>query len=168
MHSILSDYRIIGEYFSFDFDKAVSICEKLVFERFDKDSDNLLDIDIESTAQMFKEIALYDFNGKNKEHQIKKDAVIESIKNEFCLLHDRILFLERRVEELETECDHFSIVCYMRYIRNKEIDELIEEELGSKMTRYCKENEVSMGTVPDQRFGTVHTYPKWSLDKVLN
>jgi len=76
--------------------------------------------------------------------------------------------INERLNQIETATDHFTIIGYMRYMKNKSIDLPTAAKLGGKMTRYCKEHEVDMGSVPDPRFGTVRTYPKWSLDAVLN
>ncbi len=73
-----------------------------------------------------------------------------------------------RLDQIETATDHFTVIGYMRYTKSKSIDLPTAAKLGSKMTRYCKQHEIAMGNVPDPRFGMVHTYPKWAIEKVLN
>ncbi len=73
-----------------------------------------------------------------------------------------------RLDQIETATDHFTVIGYMRYTKSKNIDLPTAAKLGSKMTRYCKQHEIQMGNVPDPRFGMVHTYPKWAMEKVLN
>lgn len=115
---------------------------------------------------------------KNEEKDVAEIDELETLGHMILALsaeRKRIRLLEaesskinERLNQIETATDHFTIIGYMRYMKNKSIDLPTAAKLGGKMTRYCKEHEVEMGSVPDPRFGTVRTYPKWSLDAVLN
>jgi hypothetical protein len=76
--------------------------------------------------------------------------------------------LGKRLDQIETASDHFTLIGYYRYTRRESLPLAEASRLGKQATAYCKAHRVSMGSVPDARFGTVHTYPKWVLDGMLD
>jgi prophage antirepressor-like protein len=75
---------------------------------------------------------------------------------------------EQRLNQIETASDHFTILGWHRYAKQAGSLPLAEAaKMGREATLFCKRNEVPMGEVPDPRFGTVRTYPKWVLDELF-
>jgi phage regulator Rha-like protein len=75
---------------------------------------------------------------------------------------------ERRLDQIETATDHFTIIGWWRYAKQSGSLAIAEAaRLGRQATLYCKAHEVPMGEVPDPRFGVVKTYPKWVLDELF-
>ena len=73
----------------------------------------------------------------------------------------------RRLDQIETAHDHFTIMGYMTYITRKSVDLNQAKAIGKKATKLCKERGIDIGHVPDPRFGCVHTYPKFLLDEIV-
>lgn len=75
---------------------------------------------------------------------------------------------ERRLDQIETATDHFTIIGWWRYAKQSGSLAIAEAaKFGRQATLYCKDHEVPMGEVPDPRFGVVKTYPKWVLDELF-
>ena len=72
----------------------------------------------------------------------------------------------RRLDQIETAVDHFTVLGYMRHVKGESIPLAEAASIGKKASHYCKQHEVPMGEVPDPRFGRVKTYPKWVLDNI--
>jgi prophage antirepressor-like protein len=74
----------------------------------------------------------------------------------------------RRLDQIETASDHFTILGWHRYAKLEGSLPLAEAAaMGKIATRFCKDHEIAMGEVPDPRFGKVKTYPKWALDELF-
>ena len=75
---------------------------------------------------------------------------------------------EQRLDQIETASDHFTILGWYRYTNQQGSLTLPEAaQMGRKATKYCKSHEVPLGQVPDPRFGTANTYPKWVLEHLF-
>lgn len=75
---------------------------------------------------------------------------------------------ERRLDQIETATDHFTIVGWHRYSQQAGGLPLADAaRMGKVATQFCKDHQLEMGSVPDPRFGTVKTYPKWVLDELF-
>lgn len=75
---------------------------------------------------------------------------------------------ERRLDQIETATDHFTIIGWWRYAKQSGSLPIAEAaKRGRQATLYCNDHEVPMGEVPDPRFGSVKTYPKWVLDELF-
>jgi phage regulator Rha-like protein len=74
----------------------------------------------------------------------------------------------QRLDQIETAVDYFTILGWHR-ISNRRValPEQAASQLGKAATKFCKQNGIQMGTSPDTRYGTVHTYPKWVLDQLF-
>ena len=73
----------------------------------------------------------------------------------------------RRLDQIETAHDHFTIIGYMTYVLRSSCDLQAAKTLGKKATKMCQQRDISIGEVPDPRFGRVKTYPKFILDELL-
>lgn len=74
----------------------------------------------------------------------------------------------QRLDKIETASDHFTIIGWYRYVHQAGSLSLADAaKMGRQATKYCTKHEVPMGEVPDPRFGTVRTYPKWVLDDLF-
>ena len=73
----------------------------------------------------------------------------------------------RRLDQIETAHDHFTVMGYMTYITRKSVDLNQAKAIGKKATKLCKDRGIDIGHVPDPRFGRVHTYPKFLLDEIV-
>jgi len=78
------------------------------------------------------------------------------------------LTANKRLDQIETGIDHFTVIGYMRAFLNKSIPLKEAIALGKKATKICNDMGILMGTVPDPRFGQVNTYPKSVLDEVVH
>ena len=75
---------------------------------------------------------------------------------------------ERRLDQIETATDHFTIVGWHRYSQQSGSLPIADAaRMGKQATLFCKQHDVEMGSVPDPRFGTVNTYPKWVLNELF-
>ena len=83
-------------------------------------------------------------------------------------LEQRQARTEQRLDQIETAADHFTVIGWHRYTKQSGSLSLPDAaRMGKQASKYCIDNGVSMGQVPDPRFGTVHTYPKWVLDDLF-
>jgi phage regulator Rha-like protein len=73
-----------------------------------------------------------------------------------------------RLDQIETGIDHFTIIGYARTFLKKSLPLKEAANLGRQATNLCTAMGIAMGTVPDPRFGNVHTYPKSVLDEVCH
>jgi hypothetical protein len=73
---------------------------------------------------------------------------------------------ERRLDQLETASDHFTVLGYHLYLHKERLTLPDAARIGAVASKYCKQHEVPMGEVPDPRFGRVKTYPRWVLDEI--
>lgn len=72
-----------------------------------------------------------------------------------------------RLNQIETAQNHFTIVGYATATGHNSVALRHAASLGRSATRYCKDNNIEMGEVPDPRFGRVKTYPQWVLDIIF-
>lgn len=74
----------------------------------------------------------------------------------------------RRLDQIETATDHFTIMGWHRYARMAGSLPLADAtRMGKAATAFCHEHDLAVGEVPDPRFGKVKTYPKWVLDEMF-
>lgn len=75
---------------------------------------------------------------------------------------------ERRLDQIETAQDHFTVIGWWRYAKQSgSLPLAAAARMGKQAMSFCRENEIAVGEVPDPRFGTVKTYPKWVLDELF-
>ncbi len=72
-----------------------------------------------------------------------------------------------RLNQIETASDYFTILGWFRYVLNQSITVADASQRGRTASKYCRKHGVVMGSVPDPRFGTAKTYPKWVLDELF-
>ncbi len=88
----------------------------------------------------------------------KQEAVVLKVEHQ-----------ERRLDQIETATDHFTIIGWHRYVNQAGSLPLADAaRMGKSATQFCKSNEIEMGSVPDPRFGTAKAYPKWVLDELFS
>ena len=78
----------------------------------------------------------------------------------------RIATTERRLDQIETAADHFTCLGYARYVKQTSINLKDAASLGQRATKRCRELGITIGKVPDPRFGAVNQFPKAILDEV--
>lgn len=148
-------------------------------------------IDYYLTIDMAKELAMVERSAKGKEarlyfiecERIAKQQMQSLSPAELILaqaqqlvaiersqrqLEQRQARTEQRLDQIETAADHFTVIGWHRYAKQSGSLPLPDAaRMGKQASKYCIDNCVSMGQVPDPRFGTVHTYPKWVLDELF-
>lgn len=162
------------------------------------EANNATQIDYHLTLDMAKELSMVERNAKGKEarqyfiecERIAKQTLSEMTPEEL-LLHQAQLLVdikreqrrqaelqqqliarqesnERRLDQIETASDHFTIIGWWRYAKQNGSLPLPEAaRMGKKATAFCTEHAIDMGDVPDPRFGRTKTYPKWVLDELF-
>lgn len=80
------------------------------------------------------------------------------------LIEDRVNHIEAQTNTMP---DYFTIIGYATMKRIK-ISLNTAATIGKKAASLCKKAGVSMGDLPDPRFGRVHTYPTEILDFVFS
>lgn len=68
-----------------------------------------------------------------------------------------------RLDQIETAGEHFTIIGWSR-LNGRTVTLPMASSMGGKATKYCKEQGIQTGSVPDARFGRANTYPKNVLD----
>lgn len=83
-------------------------------------------------------------------------------------LEARVEAQDRQLKQIETASDHFTVLGWHRWAKLGGSLPLADAAaMGKVATKYCKDHDIAMGDVPDQRFGRVRTYPKWVLDNLF-
>jgi hypothetical protein len=86
------------------------------------------------------------------------EKVVHAVKSEV----KKRKHIERELSKIRTATKYFTIIGYVNYAWGYPADYLPLEEaqrMGRMAARYCKTNNIKMGSTPDQRFGRVKTYP---------
>jgi len=78
----------------------------------------------------------------------------------------RIGKLEDKVEMLNPDTGYSSIRGYFN-ILGKAVNLNVAKAIGMAASKFCKVNGIERGTVPDERYGEVKTYPKSVLDEIV-
>lgn len=92
----------------------------------------------------------------------------EALKAQQRALEAQQAHTEERLDQIETAEDHFTVMGYARHIQGiKALSRAEAQVMGKKVSRYCKDNGIATGSVPDGRFGTVKTYPLWVLKELF-
>lgn len=79
----------------------------------------------------------------------------------------RLERLERRVELLDSDTGYCTVLAYFRRRGLKPPPISTANRIGQEATRLARENGIRLGKVPDERFGTVNSYPVSLLDEVV-
>ena len=74
---------------------------------------------------------------------------------------------KKRLDQIETAHDHFTIAGYFKYCLGRSVDIGISSKIGKRASRLCRKRGVQMGEIPDPRFGRVNSYPKSILDEIM-
>ena len=73
----------------------------------------------------------------------------------------------RRLEKiLDTDTGYMSITAYCKFNQLK-LPLAKANKLGRKVAKYCRDEGIMVGSVPDERFGTVNTYPADIIEEFL-
>lgn len=83
-------------------------------------------------------------------------------------LESRQTETEDRLAHIETASDHFTVLGWCRSAGKNSVPLKSAAVMGRRATSFCNERGVAMGKVPDPRFGTANTYPKWVLEALFN
>ena len=80
------------------------------------------------------------------------------------LIEDRVAHIETQTKTMP---DYFTIIGYAT-LKHIKISLNTAATVGKKAAAICKRQGMSMGDLPDPRFGRVHTYPTEVLDLVFS
>lgn len=110
---------------------------------------------------------------KQAKELVKPMTTLQILEHNIKLLREqeeRVTNIEKDVKELKaatrTTSDYFTIIGYGT-LHNMNIGLSLAAKLGQKAARICKFHGYLMESLPDPRFGRVHTYPKKVLDEVF-
>lgn len=70
------------------------------------------------------------------------------------------------LENKPTSLDYYSIAAY-GVLKKKPIPRYLASKLGRSATQLCKERDLLIGKIPDERYGYVGSYPKSVLEDVF-
>jgi phage regulator Rha-like protein len=74
----------------------------------------------------------------------------------------------RALEQIQTAINYFTVVGWHSYKKVPgDLPLKDAQAMGREATAYCKNHRIEMGDTPDARYGRVHTYPEWVLDKLF-
>lgn len=82
-------------------------------------------------------------------------------------IEESVALLESRANDLAEGTGYISIVGWLRARGRKAPSLGIRATMGREATAECKRIGCAVGTVPDDRFGTVNTYPADLLDELF-
>lgn len=103
-----------------------------------------------------------------KQRQLRYEAEQQRLAEQQNRIESEVEQQGRKLQQIETATDHFTIIGWHRYVNQSGSLPLADAaRMGKQATKFCMDNEVEMGQVPDPRFGTVRTYPKWVLDDLF-
>ena len=121
-----------------------------------------------------KELSMVEGNAKGKQARgyfIEKEAQAGKaylIASEY---EKRIAELEGKMKLIEANtsivADMFTIVGYARMC-NFHLSPERSQQLGKAASNICRKRGITISTVPDARYGYVHTYPRDILKEVFN
>ena len=84
-------------------------------------------------------------------------------------LESRQTTVEQRLDHIETAVDYFTVIGWSRLNKQQVALPLnVASKMGLRATKYCKEQKIEMGKIPDPRYGEVNSYPKWVLDLLFD
>lgn len=89
-----------------------------------------------------------------------------SIEREQARTAQRVNALEHRVELMDGDTGYLTVTAYVRR-EGWRLPLSKMREIGQRAARAAKDLGVNVGTVPDERFGTVNSYPIALLDEVV-
>lgn len=78
----------------------------------------------------------------------------------------KIAETERRLNQIETATDYFTVIGYARWAKSMRLDLKTAADVGRHATKRANHLGVKVMKVPDPRFGAVSQYPKAVLDFV--
>lgn len=75
--------------------------------------------------------------------------------------------LEQDVKELNKDTDYRSILAYAKHC-NVPMPTKVANALGKKASKYCKENDIHIGKMSHEYYGSVNTYPIKVLELIFS
>ena len=78
----------------------------------------------------------------------------------------RIGKLENKIEMLNPDTGYSSIRGYFNLL-GRAVSLNVAKAIGMAASKFCKVNGIDRGTVADERYGKVKTYPKYVLDEIV-
>jgi prophage antirepressor-like protein len=92
--------------------------------------------------------------------QAIQDLVLQAAEQE-----RRLTKVEDKLSEFDSDTGYMTVSAYARKI-NKAMPLSVANSFGRKAAQLCKQRGLSVGSIPDERFGRVNSYPISILDEV--
>jgi hypothetical protein len=89
-----------------------------------------------------------------------------AIEREQAKTNQRVNALESRVEQMDGDTGYMTVIAYCRK-RNIKLPLSKMRAIGQQASKAAKDLSIQVGTVPDERWGTVNSYPIAMLDELF-
>ena len=91
---------------------------------------------------------------------------IKAVESKVIDFEDKVIDVEKKVDRLRGDSGFRTIVGYLNYT-GVSIPKGSAGILGQMASRFCRKKGYTIGKVPDEKWGTVNSYPKDALAKVF-
>lgn len=72
----------------------------------------------------------------------------------------------QRLDQLDVSTEYFTVIGYFKHHRLGSIPEQQAAAIGKKLSKYCRNNNIRLGSVPHARYGDVYSYPEWVFQEL--
>ena len=79
----------------------------------------------------------------------------------------QIAEIEERLENMDGDTGYQTVLAWCR-VNDRTLSLKDANRLGRKCSSYCKKAEITMGSIPDERWGSVNSYPVEVLNEVFS
>lgn len=112
-----------------------------------------------TTAEAFLEVAkvLVEHEQRLSTIEVKQQEVEQAVGD-----------AHKRLDQIQTATEYFTISGYAKRYLHRYMSRGEVRHYGRFLSRLCREFDIEIGTVPDERWGEVNTYPKDVLDAVFD
>lgn len=96
---------------------------------------------------------------------IQSAQAIIKIEEEQLKQSQRLSVIEEKQDSMNGDTKYLTVTAYCRLTRPRSLRE--SNSLGKAAAKMCKRNNIPVGSVPDERWGQVNSYPRYVFDELI-